>query len=322
MNVSPVIAAEAASDYKGDVSKIGASLCFFVPLSLVCSSVLVSIFSSITGLEGTELLPHMQSGAPYIVYTLICSLLPLLFCIGFMLKLQKRRFTLLSLKPSVDKKGFLHYVALGVLSIPVSIIVANLTQNVLQSFNIKIKTITAPSGTVETVFFFIVFVVLIPILEEILFRFAVLERLRRYGDVAAILISAMLFSFGHSSFQSFPHTFVMGIVLGFVAVKTKSALAPIIIHSVNNLLSTVSIVITASAHNTEVVTQFGIIICAVFTLSLIAFIVCRNSSADSGFEFMGKEIKATRKASLVFSNFWVIIFLVISVSYAFFTISI
>jgi len=322
MDVSPVIAAEAASDYKGDVSKIGASLCFFVPLSLLCTSVLLNIFSSVTGLEAKELLPQMQSGAFYIIYTLITALLPLLFCTGFMLKLQKRRFSLLSLKPSVNGKGFLYYVALGILSIPVSIIVANITQSILQSFNIKINTMTAPKGSLETVFFFVIFAVLIPILEEILFRFAILERLRRYGDAAAILISAMLFSFAHSSFQSFPHAFVMGLVLGFVAIKTKSALAPIIIHSVNNLLSTVSIVITASAYNTKLVTQFGIVICAVLAFSLVAVIVCRNSHANSGFEFNGKEIKATRKAALVFSNFWVIIFLVISISYAFSTISI
>lgn len=322
MDISPVTQAEAASEYKGDVSKIGASLCFFVPLSLICSSALVSLFSSLTGFEGQDLLLKMQGGALYIIYTLISSVLPLLFCITFLLKLQKQHFSVFSLKPSVSAGGFLYYVALGLLSIPASAIVANITQNILHGFNIKTTTLSAPKGDTETVFFIIIFSVLVPILEEILFRFAILERLRIYGDVAAIVVSAMLFSFAHSSFQSFPHAFVMGLVLGFVGVKTKSALAPIIIHAINNLLSTISLVITASDYSEAKIALLGFIIIGLLITALIVVIFLRNEHGITGLEFNGKEIKTSRKASLIFTNFWVILFLIISVGYAFFIISI
>ena len=322
MDISPVISAEAASDFKGDVSKIGASLCFFVPISLLISSAIISAFSSVTALNGEQLLVQMQSGAPYIIYTLISAVLPLVFCIGFMLKLLKQHLSPLSLKPSVDSSAFVYYVAIGILSIPVSAIVANLTHSVLEGFNVKTSSLSAPQGTAETVCFFIVFAILIPILEEILFRFAILERLRRYGDVSAIIISAMFFSFAHSSFQSFPHTFVMGLVLGFVAVKTKSALASIIIHSVNNSFSLVSLIISSSKNVGSEIRLLGFVILSVIVAALLIVLGFKGKKGSFNFEFRGKEIRALRKASLVFTNFWVILFIIISVSYAFVSISI
>lgn len=321
MDISPVISAEAASDLKGDVSKIGASLCFFVPISLLISSAIVSIFSAVTSLEGEKLLLQMQSGEFYVIYTLLSAILPLLFCTLLLSKLFRQRASLLSLRPSVDANAFLYYVATGILSIPVSAIIANLTHNVLESFNVKTGGLSAPQGAIETVCFFAVFAVLIPILEELLFRFLILERLRRYGDAAAIIISAMFFSLAHSAFQSFGHTFVMGLVLGFVAVKTKSALASIIIHFVNNSFSLWSLVISSSQNVEKDLTILSFVIVTVIIAALFTVLSFRGKRDTFRFEFKGKEIKAGRKASVIFMNFWVLLFIIISISYAFISIS-
>ena len=213
-------------------------------------------------------------------------------------------------------------MALGILSIPISAIVANLTHSVLEGFNVKTSSLSAPQGAMETVCFFAVFAVLIPILEELLFRFLILERLRRYGDVAAILISSMLFSLAHSAFQSFPHAFVMGLVLGFVAVKTKSALASIIIHFVNNLFSLVSLVISSSQNAEKGLTTLSFVIVAVIIAALFIVLGYGGKKGSFNFEFKGKEIRAGRKASVVFTNFWVLLFIIISVSYAFISVSV
>lgn len=322
MDISPVMQAEAASDFKGDVSKIGASLCFFVPVSLLVSSVIISIFSSITSLEGEELLIQMQSGALYVIYTLISAVLPLLFCIFVLSKLLKQRTSLLSLRPCVDTGTFAYYVAIGLLSIPVSAIVANLTSSVLEGFNVKTSSLSAPQGAVETVFFFVIFAIVIPILEETLFRFLILERLRRYGDVAAVTISAMLFSLAHSAFQSFPHTFVMGLVLAFVAVKTKSALAAIIVHFANNALSLISLIISSSQNAQKCLSSLSLLIICVLVGSLFVIFAFRGKKDTFQLEFKGKEIKMGRKTSLVFTNFWVLLFIIISVSYAYVSISV
>lgn len=322
MDISPVLQAEAASDFKGDISKIGASLCFFVPFSLLISSVIISIFSSITSLEGEKLLLQMQSGAFYVIYTLLGAILPLLFCIFILSKLFKQRTSLLSLRPCVDLSTFIYYVAIGLLSIPVSAIVANLTSSVLEGFNIKTSSISAPQGAVETVFFFIVFAVLIPILEETLFRFLILERLRRYGDVAAMIISAMLFSLAHSAFQSFPHTFVMGLVLSFISIKTKSALAAIIVHFANNALSLISIIISSSQNAKQSLNLLSVVIIGVIITSLLIIFSFKDKKDSFQFDFKGKEISKGRKASLVFTNFWVLLFIIISVSYAYVSISV
>lgn len=89
-----------------------------------------------------------------------------------------------------------------------------------------------------------VFIILIfnPVFEEILFRKLALSRLRYLGNLKAVLISAGLFAFPHLFSQGISgmfSAFVMGIVWGYVTVKTNRLRYPIILHSLMNLWGSV-----------------------------------------------------------------------------------
>lgn len=83
-----------------------------------------------------------------------------------------------------------------------------------------------------------------PFCEELFFRGLVLPGLlRELSSVWAVLISAALFAIAHVDPNSFLPLFVIGIALGVLRLRSGSTWATISLHVLNNLLSSVMIVL-------------------------------------------------------------------------------
>lgn len=63
-------------------------------------------------------------------------------------------------------------------------------------------------------------VLLAPIAEELFFRKVLIDRLRKYGDMPAILVSAAIFGLSHGNFSQFFYAFLLGLVFGAVYCST------------------------------------------------------------------------------------------------------
>lgn len=84
--------------------------------------------------------------------------------------------------------------------------------------------------------------VIAPIVEELIFRGLILHGLRRnYNGFTAVFISALLFALFHLNPWQFPATFLLGLLLGWIVIRTKSIILSILGHSINNLLVLLSI---------------------------------------------------------------------------------
>lgn len=91
--------------------------------------------------------------------------------------------------------------------------------------------------------------ILAPIFEELFYRKAVIDRLRRYGDMPAILISGLAFGLVHGNFNQVFYTVAVGILLSFIYVHTGNVLYTISIHAAFNLIGGV--------YTTEIVRRVG-----------------------------------------------------------------
>lgn len=60
--------------------------------------------------------------------------------------------------------------------------------------------------------------ILAPIAEEWVFRRQMIDRLRRYGDLPAVLISGILFGLVHGNFYQFFYAAAVGVVFGLIYV--------------------------------------------------------------------------------------------------------
>ena len=79
--------------------------------------------------------------------------------------------------------------------------------------------------------------IMAPIVEELIFRGLILHGFRRnYNPFKTVLISAILFSLFHLNPWQMPATFVLGLFLGWIMIRTNSIIAAIMGHSINNLL--------------------------------------------------------------------------------------
>ena len=79
--------------------------------------------------------------------------------------------------------------------------------------------------------------IIFPILEEILFRRILCNRLLPLGEKKAIIISAAVFGFIHGNLFQFAYAFLIGLVLGYIYVKSGKLIYTIIFHCIINLYS-------------------------------------------------------------------------------------
>lgn len=92
------------------------------------------------------------------------------------------------------------------------------------------------SGVISVLSIGIVF----PIVEEAVFRGIMLRRLREKCTVhKAVIIHATVFSLYHLNLYQIPYTFVFGLLLGYLYIWSGSLWPVIIVHMVNNLLSSI-----------------------------------------------------------------------------------
>ncbi|MEF2920401.1 MAG: type II CAAX endopeptidase family protein [Acutalibacteraceae bacterium] len=124
-----------------------------------------------------------------------------------------------------------------VFNILLSLMNSNLS---LFGFTNKMSTYGNVNGIVEYIIYFFSITFVPAIAEEFLFRGAVLGALRKYGDIIAIIMSSALFGIMHGNLVQTPVTFLTGLILGYLTVKTGSIIPSMILHFVNNTLAVIT----------------------------------------------------------------------------------
>ncbi|MGF7145813.1 membrane protease YdiL (CAAX protease family) [Anaerotaenia torta] len=77
-----------------------------------------------------------------------------------------------------------------------------------------------------------------PFVEEVIFRKLLLDKLRRYGDIPAILLSAFAFGFFHMNLSQFFYATALGIIFAYVVIRTNRLRYSILLHIMINFIGT------------------------------------------------------------------------------------
>ncbi len=89
-----------------------------------------------------------------------------------------------------------------------------------------------------------------PIFEEILFRGFLLASLTRYVSIwGAIALSSLIFAIAHLSLSEVLPLTVLGMVLGFVYVRSRNLLACMLLHSLWNSGTLISLIVLGAGQN-------------------------------------------------------------------------
>lgn len=85
-------------------------------------------------------------------------------------------------------------------------------------------------------------VIIGPIIEELMFRKLMIDRLSRYGNKVAIIVSSVSFGLFHGNFYQFFYASLIGLVLGFIYAKTRNVLYTIAMHILVNFFGSVAVI--------------------------------------------------------------------------------
>jgi len=104
---------------------------------------------------------------------------------------------------------------------------------------INLNDILKPETIIGGFLLFIAVAVLAPLGEEIIFRGFLQQILEKHwkDTTRAVLFTALIFSIIHMNPYWFIQIYILGVVLGFLAWKTQSIIAPLILHGLNNTVA-------------------------------------------------------------------------------------
>lgn len=178
----------------------------------------------------------------------------------------------------------------------------------------------------------LVVVVIGPIAEELIFRKALIDRLGKYGEKMALVVSSVAFGIFHGNFDQVFYATMVGFVLGFLYIKTGRIRFSCILHMLVNFFGTVPAMFLDSyldgvsveeffAGSTEADTTKLIVVLAIVgllsLLTICGFIALCRASKSGVFKYKFRtdiELTPWRKLRCALLNIGVILFLVLCIS--------
>lgn len=122
--------------------------------------------------------------------------------------------------------------------------------------------------------------VLAPVIEETLFRGIIMHGLmKNYKGWYAIILSGLLFSVFHLNPWQMTYTFFLGILLGWLMVRTRSLPLCILAHSINNIIVLYSItskkgfpefLFSGTAKSNSILISIGLIMVGIVLIIIIS----------------------------------------------------
>lgn len=231
---SPVERPEEKAEYhekkavKKAANHIGLGLIFIT----VITEILVIAYQSLSGAFN---LPDLLSDGGFLLFfnTLVSAI-----GIGggglLILKLQKKDISSLIARPV---KGTFWPLVIGGMGV---CYVANmLVSAITRIFSVSPAEIPHPAG-IWGFFLSIITVAVSPaIIEEFMFRGAIMGSLLKFGKPFAIFTSAFLFGIFHGNFEQMPFAFLVGIIMGYAVCESRSIWTSVALHFANNCLAVI-----------------------------------------------------------------------------------
>ncbi len=198
-------------------------------LATVATSIVVAIIAAVSG--GTENFAETMSNGPMSALSYALSMG--LTIVGVLIYRKLRRGTgrmfhlsMRGFNPMLILWGFVMVLLTGVVIEPV-----------LELFPDAFLKMIDKMG-MNGGWSILMLVVLAPVMEEVLFRGILLESVRsKHSAGRAIVVSALMFGVIHFIPQQVVNAFVIGLILGYIYVRTESLWPVIVIHALNNAMA-------------------------------------------------------------------------------------
>lgn len=148
------------------------------------------------------------------------------------------KLTRLDLKALITRNGFTGKETAGTVVVSLGIqtfaaVLVSIITAILSKFNLSSPTVDLTANTTSiaaTLFTYFYACLLGPVLEELLYRGVILQGLKKYNELFAVAVSAIIFGLMHQNYQQFILAIMMGAILGRITIKSGSLIPAIITH--------------------------------------------------------------------------------------------
>lgn len=171
------------------------------------------------------------------------------------------------------------FIPVGVMLCMAASSVTGILVTLLSSVGVKLSQaeMSTPNTAVEIVLMFISTAVVPALMEELALRGIVLQSLRGYGTLFSMIASSAIFGIMHGNLIQAPFAFAVGMVLGFIVVKTDSIWLGIVIHFINNSVSVLSLVLSEKWYGNFVI---GAVMVVIYLAGITGIIIISIMGKD------------------------------------------
>lgn len=136
--------------------------------------------------------------------------------------------------------------------------VVNPLEEVISSSNLLIRILYAS--------------ILGPIVEELIFRKILLDKLRRFGDLPAILVTSIAFGLFHMNLSQLFYATTIGVILAYITLKTNTVRYAILIHMMLNFIGAVISVFAINSGSMVFLALLSFCIYALMIIGTVLFL--------------------------------------------------
>jgi len=132
-----------------------------------------------------------------------------------------------------------------------------------------------------------------PIVEEIIFRKLMLDKLRRFGDLTAILVTGIAFGLFHMNLAQMFYATALGIIFAYVAVRTNTIRYSILLHIIINTIGATIAPLALLNENLLMIMLLGFWVITSIVVGVVLFIIFvlvkKKLVLEKGEEFVPKK---------------------------------
>lgn len=205
-------------------------------------------------------------------------------------------------KTKIKSKEILSWI---LMSLPIMYVCTYLVELLMDKMNINPTMIESAlifdSSLIGKILFFVEIAILPAMLEEILFRKVMLKGAKKYGTIFAIVFTALMFGIIHMNIPQAVNAILIGSVFAYVTLKTGTILPAMILHGINNGLSSLLMINENNVTTTNIInyTYIGLVIIGVV-------VIVRNILMNRKIFVIEKE-KSEVNVKMVLSNYYMIV---------------
>ena len=237
-NLDPVLFAEK-SKLKNDARIIGAAFLIMSGVIILLNLMVSFTINTLIKLGETQGAEILSSAASLQVMQIVFSLIS--FTLPFILiyKISSVRISDLMCFSVPKFKTAIPFFFFGISFCSFANIVSAIAASIFEETDISYN-VPQPEKVTSIYGFLLAFIstVVVPaFIEEFACRGLMLGLLKKHGEAFAIIASSILFGLMHGNFEQMPFAFLVGLVLGFITVKSGTILIAIAVHAFNNFVS-------------------------------------------------------------------------------------